>query len=187
MLAGLVPGRRDRRRMCAILFGDDPDALVRDLQDRFPQREADRWRCRVRGIGRQVIALRRSAGRRRSIFRSIPGHRVSAARVAGASRDQAGSTATYAAIAQRIGQPRAVRAVAQACAQNPVALAIPCHRVIRTDGALSGYRWGVERNVRCSNGRRQHDACRRSLDVQINRLRQARASSSACRSWSGCR
>jgi AraC family transcriptional regulator of adaptative response/methylated-DNA-[protein]-cysteine methyltransferase len=57
----------------------------------------------------------------------------------------AGSTATYTGIAARIGAPRAVRAVAQACAANALAVAIPCHRVVRTDGALSGYRWGVER------------------------------------------
>jgi AraC family transcriptional regulator of adaptative response/methylated-DNA-[protein]-cysteine methyltransferase len=57
----------------------------------------------------------------------------------------AGSTATYAALAKRIGAPRAVRAVARACASNEIAVAIPCHRVVRTDGSLSGYRWGVER------------------------------------------
>jgi AraC family transcriptional regulator of adaptative response/methylated-DNA-[protein]-cysteine methyltransferase len=57
----------------------------------------------------------------------------------------AGSTASYAEIAQRIGSPRAVRAVAQACAANALAVAIPCHRVVRSDGNLSGYRWGVER------------------------------------------
>jgi AraC family transcriptional regulator of adaptative response/methylated-DNA-[protein]-cysteine methyltransferase len=59
-----------------------------------------------------------------------------------------GSTASYAEIAQRIGSPRAVRAVAQACAANSIAVAIPCHRVVRSDGALSGYRWGVERKRR---------------------------------------
>ena len=60
-------------------------------------------------------------------------------------RIPSGSTASYAEIAQRIGQPKAVRAVAQACAANAIAVAIPCHRVVRTDGAFSGYRWGVER------------------------------------------
>ena len=57
----------------------------------------------------------------------------------------AGGTASYAEIARRIGAPRAVRAVAGACASNTLAVAIPCHRVVRNDGALSGYRWGVER------------------------------------------
>jgi AraC family transcriptional regulator of adaptative response/methylated-DNA-[protein]-cysteine methyltransferase len=57
----------------------------------------------------------------------------------------AGATATYADIAARIGAPGSVRAVAQACGANPIAIAIPCHRVVRSDGALSGYRWGVER------------------------------------------
>jgi AraC family transcriptional regulator of adaptative response/methylated-DNA-[protein]-cysteine methyltransferase len=56
-----------------------------------------------------------------------------------------GSTVSYADIAKRIGSPRSVRAVAQACAANTLAVAIPCHRVVRNDGALSGYRWGVER------------------------------------------
>jgi AraC family transcriptional regulator of adaptative response/methylated-DNA-[protein]-cysteine methyltransferase len=57
----------------------------------------------------------------------------------------AGSTATYTEIAERLGAPKAVRAVAQACASNAIAVAIPCHRVVRTDGALAGYRWGVKR------------------------------------------
>jgi AraC family transcriptional regulator of adaptative response/methylated-DNA-[protein]-cysteine methyltransferase len=57
----------------------------------------------------------------------------------------AGTTATYSEIAKRIGMPKAMRAVAAACAANKLAVAIPCHRVVRNDGALSGYRWGVER------------------------------------------
>ena len=63
----------------------------------------------------------------------------------GAARHPAGSTATYTEIAKRIGGPKAVRAVAHACASNAIAVAIPCHRVVRTDGSVSGYRWGVAR------------------------------------------
>jgi AraC family transcriptional regulator of adaptative response/methylated-DNA-[protein]-cysteine methyltransferase len=57
----------------------------------------------------------------------------------------AGSSASYSEIAGRIGSPHSARAVAHACAANPLAVAIPCHRVVRSDGGLSGYRWGVER------------------------------------------
>ena len=69
----------------------------------------------------------------------------------------AGSTASYTDIAKHIGAPQAVRAVAQACGANALAVAIPCHRVVRNDGALSGYRWGVSANAPCSNGRPQHE------------------------------
>ena len=69
----------------------------------------------------------------------------------------AGSTASYAEIAERIGQPKPVRAVAQACGANALAVAIPCHRVVRTDGSLSGYRWGVERKEKLLRRERKVD------------------------------
>jgi AraC family transcriptional regulator of adaptative response/methylated-DNA-[protein]-cysteine methyltransferase len=131
--------------VCAILLGDDPDALVRDLQDRFPKaqligadRDFERLVATVVGFveaptqGLDLpLDMRGTAFQQRvwQALRKIP----------------SGSTASYAEIAQRIGQPKAVRAVAQACASNRIAVAIPCHRVVRNDGALSGYRWGVER------------------------------------------
>ena len=131
--------------ICAIQFGDDPDALVRDLQDRFPKallvggdQEFERLVAEVVGLveapahGLDLpLDVRGTAFQQRvwQALRAIP----------------SGSTASYAEIAERIGRPKAVRAVAQACAANPIAVAIPCHRVVRTDGALSGYRWGVER------------------------------------------
>jgi AraC family transcriptional regulator of adaptative response/methylated-DNA-[protein]-cysteine methyltransferase len=128
------------RGVCAIQFGDDPDALVRDLQDRLIG--GDRGFERV--VAR-VVGFVEAPGRGLDLPLDVRGTAFQQ-RVWRALREiPCGSTASYAAIAERIGAPKAVRAVAQACASNPVAVAIPCHRVVRTDGALSGYRWGAER------------------------------------------
>ncbi|VVD74087.1 bifunctional DNA-binding transcriptional regulator/O6-methylguanine-DNA methyltransferase Ada [Pandoraea anhela] len=133
------------RGLCAISLGDDPDALVRELQDRFPQAELvgadaefERWVAQVVGfVESPHVGLSLPLDVRGTAFQQ---------RVWQALRDvPAGETASYAQIAERIGSPRAVRAVAQACASNTLAVAIPCHRIVRNDGALSGYRWGVER------------------------------------------
>ncbi|WP_353192442.1 bifunctional DNA-binding transcriptional regulator/O6-methylguanine-DNA methyltransferase Ada [Pandoraea pnomenusa] len=133
------------RGLCAISLGDDPDALLRDLQDRFPKAELvgadaefERWVA-------QVVGFVESPGIGLSLPLDVRGTAFQQ-RVWQALREvPAGETASYAQIAERIGAPRAVRAVAQACASNKLAVAIPCHRIVRNDGALSGYRWGVER------------------------------------------
>lgn len=135
------------RGICAIHFGDDPEALVQALQERFStaclvgdEPEFERLVARVVGLvetpgntpaSQLPLDIRGTAFQQRvwQALRQIP----------------SGTTATYAEIARCIGQPRAARAVARACASNDIAVAIPCHRVVRTDGSLSGYRWGVER------------------------------------------
>ncbi|HEX6016444.1 MAG TPA: bifunctional DNA-binding transcriptional regulator/O6-methylguanine-DNA methyltransferase Ada [Geminicoccaceae bacterium] len=131
--------------VCAIQFGDDPEALVRGLQDRFPKarligadKEFERLVAKVVGfVEAPALGLDLPLDVRGTAFQQ---------RVWQALREiPAGSTASYAQVAGRIGQPRAVRAVAQACTSNAIAVAIPCHRVVRDDGTLSGYRWGVER------------------------------------------
>lgn len=131
--------------VCAILMGDDPNALIKDLQDRFPRadliggdNEYEQLVAKVVGfIEAPAIGLDLPLDVRGTAFQQ---------RVWQALREiPAGSTASYSEIANRIGLPQAVRAVAGACAANALAVAIPCHRVIRNDGALSGYRWGVER------------------------------------------
>lgn len=143
-LGSILVAQSDRG-ICAIALGDDPDALVNDLQDRFPNAEMiggdatfERLVARVVGfieapdIGLDLpLDVRGTAFQQRvwQALREIP----------------AGATASYADIALRIGAPQAVRAVAGACAANTLAVAIPCHRVVKKDGALSGYRWGVER------------------------------------------
>ena len=133
------------RGICAILFADDPQALVRELQDRFPKanliggdREFEKLVARVVGLVEAPgVALDLPLDVRGTAFQQ---------RVWQALRKiRPGETASYSDIAARIGAPRAVRAVAQACAANVLAVAIPCHRVVRNDGDPSGYRWGVER------------------------------------------
>jgi AraC family transcriptional regulator, regulatory protein of adaptative response / methylated-DNA-[protein]-cysteine methyltransferase len=142
---GAILVAQSERGVCAILMGDDPDALLRDLQDRFPQAELiggdaafEQLIARVVGfvetpaLGLDLpLAVRGTAFQQRvwRALRKIP----------------SGKTVSYAELAKRIGAPKSVRAVAQACAANPLAVAIPCHRVVRSDGGLSGYRWGVER------------------------------------------
>jgi AraC family transcriptional regulator of adaptative response/methylated-DNA-[protein]-cysteine methyltransferase len=142
---GAVLVAQSARGICAILLGDDPDGLVRDLQDRFPaatfvggDRSFERTVATVVGYvddpGRGLdlpLDIRGTAFQRRvwNALRRIP----------------PGRTASYTEIARRLKMPNAARAIAGACAANPLAVAIPCHRVVRNDGALSGYRWGVER------------------------------------------
>ena len=136
---------RSGRGVCAISIGDDPDALARELQDRFPKarliggdREFERWVAQVVGlVEAPKVGLDLPLDIRGTAFQQ---------RVWEALRDvPAGQTVSYAELAKRIGTPRSVRAVAGACAANTLAVAIPCHRVVRNDGAISGYRWGVAR------------------------------------------
>jgi AraC family transcriptional regulator of adaptative response/methylated-DNA-[protein]-cysteine methyltransferase len=133
------------RGVCAILMGDEADALVRELRDRFPQARLIGGDAEFEGLVAKVVGfveaprvgldlpldLRGTAFQRCvwQALRAIP----------------AGETLSYTDIARRIGGPRSARAVAQACGANPLAVAIPCHRVVRKDGGLAGYRWGVGR------------------------------------------
>jgi AraC family transcriptional regulator of adaptative response/methylated-DNA-[protein]-cysteine methyltransferase len=131
--------------VCAILLGDDPEALVRDLQDRFPRAELEGGDADFERMVAQVVGLVEAPGQRLDLPLDIRGTAFQQKVWAALSAIPPGKTATYAEVARAIGQPKAVRAVAQACGANPLAIAIPCHRVVRSDGDLSGYRWGVER------------------------------------------
>ena len=131
--------------VCAIQFGDDPDALVRGLQDRFPKARLIGGDKAFEQLVARVVGLIEAPANGLDLPLDVRGTAFQR-QVWQALRDiPAGTTASYAEIAKRIGRPKAVRAVAQACGSNDIAVAIPCHRVVRTDGELSGYRWGIER------------------------------------------
>lgn len=142
---GAVLVAESGKGVCAILMGDDPQELIIDLEKRFPKAQlvgADRdFEDHIAqvigfvenpGIGFDLpLDLRGTAFQQRvwQALREIP----------------LGKTVSYSELAERIGLPKSTRAVAQACGANKIAVAVPCHRVVRNDGGLSGYRWGVER------------------------------------------
>lgn len=145
MRARRDPGAQSERGVCAIALGDDPDALARELQDRFPQARLIGGDPAFEQLVARVVGFVEAPGVGLDLPLDVRGTAFQQ-RVWQALRDiPPGSTASYAEIAERIGSPKSVRAVAQACGANALAVAIPCHRVVRSDGALSGYRWGVER------------------------------------------
>jgi AraC family transcriptional regulator of adaptative response/methylated-DNA-[protein]-cysteine methyltransferase len=142
---GAILVASSKKGVAAILLGDDPDELVRNLQDRFPKahligadRDYEALVARVvafvekPGIGLNLPLDVRGTAFQQRVWRALQAIPV-------------GETVSYAEIARRIGHPKAVRAVAGACAENKLAVAIPCHRVVRTDGSVSGYAWGIER------------------------------------------
>jgi AraC family transcriptional regulator of adaptative response/methylated-DNA-[protein]-cysteine methyltransferase len=131
--------------ICAITLGDDPQDLVRAFQDDFPNAQLVGGDADFEGVVAAAVGLVEGSQRQFKLPLDVRGTAFQQ-RVWQALRDiPVGKTASYREIAVRIGAPASVRAVAGACASNRIAVAIPCHRVVRTDGSLSGYRWGVER------------------------------------------
>ncbi len=134
-----------RKGICAISLGDDPDALVRDLQDRFPNAGLIGGDKAFERLVADVVGFVEAPAQGLDLPLDLRGTAFQQRVWQALRKIPAGTTATYTEIAKRIGRPKAVRAVAQACAGNAIAVAIPCHRVVRLDGGLSGYRWGVAR------------------------------------------
>ncbi|MCC5883595.1 MAG: bifunctional DNA-binding transcriptional regulator/O6-methylguanine-DNA methyltransferase Ada [Halomonas sp.] len=144
--------------ICAISLGHDPEQLLQEFQDRFSNanlipggKEFDTWVAKVvgfveaPGVGWSLPLDIRGTAFQQRVWQALIEIPV-------------GTTISYAELAQQIGSPKSVRAVARACASNTIALAIPCHRVVRSDGALSGYRWGVERKRALLERERQREA-----------------------------
>ncbi len=133
------------RGVCAIALGDEPATLLHDLQARFPEARLIGADAGFESLVARVVALVEHPGEGADLPLDVRGTAFQGRVWAALRAIPPGATATYSEIAERIGAPRAVRAVAAACAGNPIALAIPCHRVVGSAGALTGYRWGVER------------------------------------------
>lgn len=142
---GAVLVAASERGVCAILLGDDPRALEHDMRSRFPGAEPVGGGTELVRMVAAVVRLVEAPGQGAELPLDMRGTAFQR-RVWQALRAvPAGETVSYAELARRIGAPKSARAVAGACAANPLAVAIPCHRVVRGDGGLSGYRWGVER------------------------------------------
>lgn len=143
---GTVLMARSAHGICAILIGSEVEELTADLAVRFPESTLVRNDRKLDGDLKKVLRFietpAQGLGLELDIHHGTPFQQRVWDALCGIP---AGRTVTYAALARRIGEPGSVRAVANACAANAIALAIPCHRVIRSDGTLSGYRWGVER------------------------------------------
>jgi len=133
------------RGVCAIFLGDDPDVLVHDLQDRFPHANLIGGESQFEQLVAKVVGFIEAPAIGLDLPLDIRGTAFQQRVWNALMKIPAGTTVSYTDIANRIGAPKSVRAVAQACAANSLAVAIPCHRVVRNDGGLSGYRWGVER------------------------------------------
>jgi AraC family transcriptional regulator, regulatory protein of adaptative response / methylated-DNA-[protein]-cysteine methyltransferase len=142
---GAILVARSEKGVCAILLGDDPDALLRDLRDRFPKAKLVGGDAGFERTVAKVVGFVEAPGLGLDLPLDIRGTAFQRRVWQTLQEIPAGSTASYRDIAERIGAPKAVRAVAGACAANALAVAIPCHRVVKTDGGVSGYRWGVER------------------------------------------
>ncbi|MBD8682584.1 bifunctional DNA-binding transcriptional regulator/O6-methylguanine-DNA methyltransferase Ada [Pseudomonas sp. CFBP 13719] len=133
------------RGVCAILLGDEPQALLDDLQRRFPKAALIGADSDFEAIVAKVLGFIEAPRTGLDLPLDIRGTAFQQRVWQALARIEPGTTASYAEVAASIGAPNAVRAVAGACAANALAVAVPCHRVVRTDGGLSGYRWGIER------------------------------------------
>ena len=142
---GLVLIAASDKGVCAILFGDDPDGLARDLERQFPRARLVSDDPAFEQLTAKVIGFVEDPRRDLDLPLDIRGTAFQRRVWEALRRIPLGTTATYADIAKTIGAPKAVRAVGRACGSNPIALAIPCHRVVGSNGSLTGYRGGIER------------------------------------------
>jgi AraC family transcriptional regulator of adaptative response/methylated-DNA-[protein]-cysteine methyltransferase len=133
------------RGVCAILLGERDEALIRDLRKRFPQAHLRAAPAELDALVATVVRFIAAPAAALGLPLDVQGSDFERRVWRALSEIPAGATETYGSVARRIGAPLAAKEVGEACAANPLAVAIPCHRVVRKDGALAGYRWGVAR------------------------------------------
>ena len=142
---GSILVAQSNKGVCSILIGEDAEVLIKELQDRFPKANLIGDETGYQDLVAKVVGLIEQPGVNFDLPLDIRGTAFQQRVWKALQQIPPGTTATYTEIAKKIGMPKAVRAVAQACGANALAVAIPCHRVIKNDGSLSGYRWGVDR------------------------------------------
>ncbi len=153
--------------VCSILLGDDPEFLIHDLERRFPHAELEGANQDFEDQVATVVGLiEEPSTSTRSLPLDIRGTAFQCRVWRALMEIPAGEVRSYSQIAKGIGSPKSARAVARACATNPLAVAIPCHRVVRTDGSLSGYRWGIERKRQLLT--REAAPCSRSIGPRVS-------------------
>jgi len=136
---------QSEKGVCAILIANDSLTLLADLQDRFPKASIRQAEAQLEKLANKIVKFIENPKGTLDIPLDVRGTDFQKKVWEALQEIPAGKTASYTAIAHNLKIPNAVRAVAGACAANALAVVVPCHRIIRSDGALSGYRWGVER------------------------------------------
>jgi len=135
------------RGVCAVRFGENEAALLRELKRDFEAAEIQRDDQGLRPVANQIRQLLNGSRAPLNIPLDLRGTAFQQMVWKELRRIPAGETRSYTEVAKTIGRPRAVRAVANACASNPAALVVPCHRVVQKNGSMAGYRWGVKRKA----------------------------------------
>ncbi len=153
---GIVLVAATAKGICKIAFGDDPAALEAELAQELSEAERIEDKERLAPFIAQIDAYLRGTREHFDLPLDISATAFQQRVWDALRRIPYGQTRSYSDIAEMVGSPRAVRAVASACASNPVALAIPCHRVVHKDGALAGYRWGTARKVALLSAEKEH-------------------------------
>jgi AraC family transcriptional regulator, regulatory protein of adaptative response / methylated-DNA-[protein]-cysteine methyltransferase len=137
---GVVLVAASERGPCAILLGDRPGPLIFDLRTRFPRASLRHATSELDGLMAKVVPFLAAPAAGLDVPLDVQGSDFQRRVWRALGEIPAGTTETYGSVARRIGEPRAAKEVSEACAANPLAVVIPCHRVVRKDGSLAGYR-----------------------------------------------